>query len=201
MADPLSILSGICGLLAFVGQTAVAITKFVRDVRDSRPDFLQVSSGLSVLKTILESLEHDYQSPRLLISPSLEANLLDAVHSCSHTVKEIEKLLLRYLEEKKRRKIVWAAWGQGDMEKLGRNLDAHKQILNIVLTHLDLKLTRQTKEVATKIRDTADATLENTEELKDGQMQLKRYGNYKFGLKQWEEMIRRVSRFKRLQRD
>ena len=191
MADPLSIATGVVGLVTAIGKSLFAINQFRQDVSEARRDLLRVAGELTSLRTTIEGLKEDFVDDDVDVPSSLQENVLSIVTSCSKTVNDMEKLLIRLLDGKFRRKIEWATSGKPDMDKLRSNLEAHKMSLNIAIDMLDLSvlrfltpcgsspirvfftepyrsITRDIKRDTTVIKETTEQTLMNTNELKQG---------------------------------
>jgi hypothetical protein len=137
MAEPLSITAGVISLISGIAKTTAAIKKFITNYREAGQDLRLISSELFAVQNILETVGDELDGPSYIVSPRVEENVAAAVKGCSHTVKMIEQLLLKYLEESKRLKIAWALYAQGNIEKLRRNLDTHKATLMLALSRLD----------------------------------------------------------------
>lgn len=138
MADPLTTITGVIGLVAAIEQSLFAINQFRQDVSEARRDLIRVSGELTSLRTTLEGLKEDFMDEDVDVPPSLRDNIVSITSSCSKTVTDMEKLLLRLLDGKFRRKIEWANSGRPDMDKLRSNLEAHKMSLNIAIDMIDL---------------------------------------------------------------
>jgi Fungal N-terminal domain of STAND proteins len=138
MVEPFTIASVVVTLLTRFGTTAVTIRNFISDYREASHDLRRVSTELSTVRSILENIRDDLEAPNFVVSPSVEGGVTEVAKGCSHTVTEMETLLLKFLEHRRTRKVAWAMYGQGDMDKLRRNLEAHKLTLSVVLTQMDV---------------------------------------------------------------
>lgn len=158
MADPFSIAAGVVGLVASIGKSILVINQFRQDVSEARRDLLRVAGELTSLRTTIEGLQEDFVNDDVDVPSSLQENVVSIVTSCSRTVNDMEKLLLRLLDGKFRHKIEWAISGKPDMDKLRSNLEAHKISLNIAIDMLDLSvpqvlITRRSSPVLSPVTD------------------------------------------------
>jgi hypothetical protein len=120
-------------LIAAIGKTGIVITTFVIDVRDSKKDLERVMLELTSLRMSLVTLEEDCKSSNINISTQLCENLTTVLGNCTIGVAEIEKLLVKLLDGKRKRMIQWAFTGKSDMNHLRSSLEAHKLSLNFAL--------------------------------------------------------------------
>jgi hypothetical protein len=136
--DPISISASCVGLVATIAKTSIAVTSFVRDVRDARRDLDAVSRELSSLTTILELLAEDTTDKKgQLLPASLQAQITGILTNCDDVVVEIEDGLVKHKKSKLGRRGYWTiGGGQGDMSKLRATLEAHKSALEIALEML-----------------------------------------------------------------
>lgn len=72
---------------------------------EARRNLLRVSGELTSLRTTIEGLTEDFMDDDVDVPPSLRDNIMSITSSYAKTVAEMEKLLLRLLDGKFRRKI------------------------------------------------------------------------------------------------
>lgn len=132
--DPLSITASCVSLVATITKTSITVTKFVRDVRNSRSDLDAVSRELISLQTVLGLLIHDASGSDGAFPETLKRQINGIVNNCTDVVIEIEQCLEKHnASGKLGRGARWATVGHDDMSKLRSSLEAHKCALDIAL--------------------------------------------------------------------
>jgi hypothetical protein len=134
--DPLSVSASCVALVSAVAKASVAITLFVREVRDARGDLDSIAKELLSLRTVLELLAEDTSNPSpplSPLSPLLQKQLIGIIKNCTSVVVEIESALRRHEDSRLGKAGYWVFGGKTDMDKLRSNLEAHKSALEIGL--------------------------------------------------------------------
>ncbi|KAI8657018.1 hypothetical protein NCS56_01307500 [Fusarium sp. Ph1] len=137
--DPLSIAAGCAGLISTIGTLSLSIHGFVRTCREARKDLDKVSRELQSLQSVLRLIEDDATNE--------------------------EKPFPPYGQKRLKAQVTWAIGGQGDVEKLRTNLEAHKSSLELALDMHSLTITKDIKADTTEIRNDTTTIRENTEQI------------------------------------
>ncbi|KAH7086331.1 hypothetical protein FB567DRAFT_68108 [Paraphoma chrysanthemicola] len=152
--DPLSITTACVGLVANIGRCSVAITIFVRELRDARGDLAMISNELSSLEMVLVLLRDDFARTSSYTLPATLIKHLGAIlKNCDEAVAEIETSLAKHRSS---RLGVGGHWtlggGKDDMHKYRSNLEAHKSALELALDVVNMSLSRETLRNTEDIR-------------------------------------------------
>ncbi|KAH7080021.1 hypothetical protein BKA63DRAFT_379606, partial [Paraphoma chrysanthemicola] len=152
--DPLSITTACVGLVANIGRCSVAITIFVRELRDARGDLAMISNELRSLEMVLVLLRDDFAKTSSYTLPSnLMKHLRAILKNCDEVVAEIETSLTKHRSS---RLGVGGHWtlggGKDDMHKYRSNLEAHKSALELALDVVNMSLSRETLRNTEDIR-------------------------------------------------
>jgi hypothetical protein len=152
--DPLSIATSCVTLVATIGTCSLAITKFVREVRDARGDLQMISNELHSLGAVLVLLQDDFAgSSNNVLPPRLVDHLESILHNCNDVVTEIEKTLVKHRSSRLGRGGHWTiGGGKDDMTKFRASLEAHKSALELALEMITITVSREIKNDTTEIR-------------------------------------------------
>jgi hypothetical protein len=152
--DPLSIATSCVTLVATIGNCSLAITKFIRDVRDARSDLALICNELHSLEAVLVLLQDDFAQPsNNVLPPQLVDHLGSILHNCNDVVAEIEKSLLRHRNSRLGAGGHWTiGGGKDDMTKYRTSLEAHKSALELALEMVTMTVTCDIKKDTTEIR-------------------------------------------------
>lgn len=134
--DPLSITASCVGLTAAITKTSIALTKFVRDVRDARADIDGVSRELGSLSTVLQLLKED--TAKKTTPATLEKQVIGIIENCKQVIVEIDGTLAKYEGSSTKKAARWAAIGRDDINKSRSSLEAHKSALDIALSMVEM---------------------------------------------------------------
>lgn len=137
--EPLSISTGVVSLISGITKITLDIRSFIVQYREAGRDLRRISSELSAVRDILENVgeQLDGSGSGYGVSRGVEEILAGAMRGCVVTVGEIEGLLGKYVDERKRRKIAWAVYAKGDMGRLQSDLEQNKSTLGLALDRLD----------------------------------------------------------------
>ncbi|CAM1502852.1 Fc.00g076280.m01.CDS01 [Cosmosporella sp. VM-42] len=165
--DPLSITTGSLALAGTIGKVAVALTVFVRDVRDARSDIDAVSAELNSLKTILELLVEDVETATRPMPPILETRISGVLSTCSRVIDDIQDCLNQHEGSRLQKRMRWVAVGKGDMEKLRSTLEAHKATLNLALDMISITTIQEVRDTTNDIKIDTTEIHKDTEDIKE----------------------------------
>ncbi|UPL02052.1 hypothetical protein LCI18_012986 [Fusarium solani-melongenae] len=163
--DPLSIAAGCVGLISTIDTLSRSIYGFVRTCREARKDLDKVSWELQSLQSVLRLIEDDATDEQKPFPPVIGQHVLSIVSNCNSVILEIEACIAQYAQKRLRAKVTWAISGQGDVEKLRTNLEAHKSSLELALEMHNLTITKDIKADTTEIHKDTTTIRENTEQI------------------------------------
>jgi hypothetical protein len=152
--DPLSIATSCATLVATIGTCSLAITRFVREVRDARGDLQMISNELHSLGAVLVLLQDDFaKSSSNVLPPRLVDHLESILHNCNDVVAEIEKALVKHRNSRLGQGGHWTiGGGKDDMTKFRASLEVHKSALELALEMVTMTVTHEIKNDTTEIR-------------------------------------------------
>lgn len=139
--DPLSIAAGCAGLISTIGTLSLSIHGFVRTCREARKDLDKVSRELQSLQSVLRLIEDDATNEEKPFPPVIGQHVLSIVSNCNSVILEIGASIAQYGQKRLKAQVTWAIGGQGDVEKLRINLEAHKSSLELALDMHSLSVT------------------------------------------------------------
>ncbi|KAH3912720.1 hypothetical protein HBI56_155850 [Parastagonospora nodorum] len=162
--DPLSISVSCITLITTITQVSVAVTNFVREVRDARGDLDAISRELVSLKSVLELLAEDTEGPHTATLPErLKDQIIDILKNCKHVVTDVEASLKKHSASRLGRAGHWAVGGgKGDMTKFRSSLETHKTALGLALDMVAITITRDIKDDTQEIRKDTAAIKDDT---------------------------------------
>ncbi|KAH6063529.1 hypothetical protein HBI67_141140 [Parastagonospora nodorum] len=162
--DPLSISVSCITLITTITQVSVAVTNFVREVRDARGDLDAISRELVSLKSVLELLAEDTEGPHTATLPErLKDQIIDILKNCKHVVTDVEASLKKHSASRLGRAGHWAVGGgKGDMTKFRSSLETHKTALGLALDMVAITITRDIKDDTKEIRKDTAAIKDDT---------------------------------------
>ncbi|WAO95247.1 Hypothetical protein NCS54_01286000 [Fusarium falciforme] len=163
--DPLSIAAGCAGLISTIGTLSLSIHGFVRTCREARKDLDKVSRELQSLQSVLRLIEDDATNEEKPFPPVIGQHVLSIVSNCNSVILEIEACIAQYGQKRLKAQVTWAIGGQGDVEKLRTNLEAHKSSLELALDMHSLAITKDIKADTAEIRHDTTSIRENTEQI------------------------------------
>jgi hypothetical protein len=156
--DPLSISVSCITLITTISRVTVAVTSFIREVRDARGDLDAISWELFSLRTVLDLLAEDTEGPHSEKLPErLRDQILDILKNCNRVVADVQSSLQKHNTSRLGRAGHWTmGGGKGDMMKFRSSLETHKTALGIALDMVAIRITRDIKIDTEEIRkDTA----------------------------------------------
>jgi hypothetical protein len=162
--DPLSISVSCITLITTITQVSIAVTSFVREVRDARGDLDAISRELVSLKSVLELLAEDTEGPHSATLPErLKEQIIDILKNCKHVVTDVEASLKKHSASRLGRAGHWVAGGgKGDMTKFRSSLETHKTALGLALDMVAITITRDIKDDTQEIRKDTAAIKDDT---------------------------------------
>ncbi|RSL59882.1 hypothetical protein CEP51_013854 [Fusarium floridanum] len=163
--DPLSIAAGCAGLISTIGTLSLSIYGFVRTCREARKDLDKVSRELQSLQSVLGLIEDDATNEEKPFPPVIGQHVLSIISNCNSVILEIEACIAQYGQKQLKARVTWAIGGQGDVEKLRTNLEAHKSSLELALDMHSLTIVKDIKADTTEIRNDTTSIKENTEQI------------------------------------
>ncbi|RSM03725.1 hypothetical protein CDV31_010344 [Fusarium ambrosium] len=163
--DPLSIAAGCAGLISTIGTLSLSIHGFVRTCREARKDLDKVSRELQSLQSVLGLIEDDATNEEKPFPPVIGQHVLNIISNCNSVILEIEACIAQYGQKQLKARVTWALGGQGDVEKLRTNLEAHKSSLELALDMHSLTIVKDIKADTTEIRNDTTSIKENTEQI------------------------------------
>ena len=129
--DPLSITTGVVGLLSSLTTLSIRINEFRKDVKNATTETSQLTQEVDGLTVILKRLDETRGSLNL---PNNLANELGSILQASNrSVIEIE-LFLKRVSSKRFPGPYWAFSGKSECQKHCRSLESYKSTLNVTLT-------------------------------------------------------------------
>jgi hypothetical protein len=145
--DPLSISVSCITLITTISKMTVAVTGFIREVRDARSDLDAISRELFSLKTILELLAEDTEGPHSETLPErLRDQILDILKNCIRVITDVQSSLQKHSTSRLGRAGHWTTGGgKGDMMKFRFSLETHKTALGLALDMVAITITRDIK--------------------------------------------------------
>jgi hypothetical protein len=156
--DPLSISVSCITLITTISQVTVAVTSFIREVRDARGDLDAISRELFSLKTVLELLAEDTEEPHSETIPKRPRDqILDILKNCDRVVTDVQLSLQKHHTSRLGRAGHWTmGGGKGDVMKFRSSLETHKTALGLALDMVAITIARDIKADTEEIRkDTA----------------------------------------------
>lgn len=137
MADPLSAISAISGLLLASVKVTKEIYKFRQGFREAPDDVKQLCDSLESIQSILQQLQDalkpDASADRML-PDGVHADLMKMIQNCNGIYDRLLKLTKEYGRRAKGwDRTRWVMVGQGEAAKLGEMLVTHKLTLSITL--------------------------------------------------------------------
>jgi hypothetical protein len=137
--DPLSIVGTSFALAGSIAKTAMVLTRFTGEFRDSGDDLMRISSELQAIATILDPLTRVLSRS---LKGGLPQSLIEQVDTtltgCVSAVAQVEAHIEKYQHDKIWTKAKWVVFGQEDMQKLRESLEVYKMALNIGLQAISL---------------------------------------------------------------
>ncbi|KAF7536814.1 hypothetical protein G7054_g4232 [Neopestalotiopsis clavispora] len=139
--DPLSITTSCLALIGVVAKTSIAITAFIRDCREARGDLISVNRELSELKIVLELLQEDTagHDGELLLSESLQTQILSIIHNCGDVSARVEQVLTD-LRGSRIGAIKWVLDRKKEVASLKQSLEAHRSALSLALEMVNMRV-------------------------------------------------------------
>lgn len=125
MGDPVSIVTGIVGLLATIGATV----RFIKDVRNAPKDILEINEELLTLKEVLEWLKSNIDP--LPITDSLRTQMLCIISDCHRTTESLHEVIQKYSGPLGRHK--WPITGKDKVAALRRKLAQSRETMRTML--------------------------------------------------------------------
>jgi uncharacterized coiled-coil protein SlyX len=132
MADPLTIIAGVVGILSSIATLSARITAFGSEVADAKKDMQRVSQELESLALVLSKLQDSYKAAPDSLSPSLAVGLGEVLQNCNKTVVELE-ILLQKASNRQMKSLNWRLSGKRESDSLRDSLAAHKSTLGLTL--------------------------------------------------------------------
>ncbi|KAH6880800.1 hypothetical protein B0T10DRAFT_565532 [Thelonectria olida] len=164
--DPLSIVGTSFALAGSIAKTAMVLTKFSGDFRDSRDDLMRISSELQAIATILDPLTRVLsRSLKGGLPQSLIEQVDNTLTGCVSAVAQVEAHVEKYQHDKIWTKTKWVVFGQEDMQKLRESLEVYKMALNIGLQAISLNLGQDIKDDTEVLRAHVETVKFNTDEI------------------------------------
>ncbi|KAF3026474.1 hypothetical protein E8E14_012875 [Neopestalotiopsis sp. 37M] len=167
--DPLSITTSCLALIGVVAKTSIAITAFIRECREARGDLTSVNRELSDLKIVLELLQEDTagQDGELLLSESLQTQILSIIKNCGDVSSKVEQVLTD-LRGSRVGAIRWVLDGKKEVASLKQSLEAHRSALSLALEMVNMQEdTGVIREDVGEIKQDTAQILEEIERLKE----------------------------------
>lgn len=97
MSDPLSIVSGIAGLIALAATTAQGLTTLIADIRDAPADIQDLNHDVKALSSLIKTTDDLYSVYGLKAEDAaLTETFNDSLRGCLRPMKDLEKLLQRF---------------------------------------------------------------------------------------------------------
>ncbi|KAI1125242.1 P-loop containing nucleoside triphosphate hydrolase protein [Nemania abortiva] len=150
--DPLSITTGVIGLLGAVGTTILSVTSFIRRCREARADLTAVNRELLELQIVLELLRDDTAINENDVFPeALRAQVLSIINNCNTIIKQINTVLEKY-DASKATPLKWVASGKTEVSGLKMSLEAHRGSLNLALEMINISVSKSIKDDTAVIR-------------------------------------------------
>lgn len=171
MADPLSIASGIAGLLALADLVFDHLMKYARSVKHAENEIRQLADELNVLGGTLNSLAR--------LADAVETKRFDNklrtdhIEACSNTLVEINVSLKKHETSTAKRNALWPFTSRR-VEELIKDLSRHKETLTLALSANSMEAMLQllgqqqahTAEIITAIKDNTKITSRIREDFK-----------------------------------
>ncbi len=97
MADPLSIASGIGGLIALAASTAQGLTTLITDIRNAPAEIEDLKQDLQALDTVIKTTANLYQVYGLKVEDAaLSETFSGILEGCVRPMQNLEKVLQRF---------------------------------------------------------------------------------------------------------
>ncbi|KAF2124909.1 hypothetical protein P153DRAFT_360558 [Dothidotthia symphoricarpi CBS 119687] len=167
--DPLTITSTCIGLIATTAQASIAVTAFVKDVRDARRDLDGVSRELLSLSSVLTYLRDDTEDEKARTLPdALNSQIIGILANVKVTVLEIEGCLLKCERSKMGKGGYWTLGGaKGEINKLRSSLESHTTALDLALQLVNTTIVREVKKDTTNILEDTAAIKDDTAKIRE----------------------------------
>lgn len=132
--DPFSIAVTSFSLAGCIAKTGMAVGQFTVVVREAAEDLEAVSKELHGLADVLGPLSSTLSRVRRGSSSETVVEQIDTtLEGCKLVVEQIGEKIQKYQRDKAWTKAKWVAFGQDEMQKLRKSLEAYKLALSLGL--------------------------------------------------------------------
>lgn len=135
--DPLSITTGCIAIIGVIVKTTSTINSFVRDVRDARNELSATTRQLADLTMTLNLICDDHSAENVeivnQIPESITLQTKSVIESCQDVLTQLDTLLAKYMDVRKRTSFKWASKGKDEVASLNKQLEAHSRTLHMSL--------------------------------------------------------------------
>lgn len=140
MADPLSVVATIFGLVGAGARLSTSLYDICETIGSAQEEVEEIAGDLSFFVVVVDELGKVFAAPKRIYSDKLESSVRDILKRCRHVFRKINRMIDRTAglpKLKLQSKVMWV-FRKGKVLEVKANLESLKSTLSLILQTLKL---------------------------------------------------------------